>query len=172
MYSDLDKTARGGFIIEDALVINEVFNTALNVRRGQIFYCRGLGQDFEYYLLRLNEDNTLLGIQDELFMLRNVDGRLIVDTSQTQVYTDEGDGQAVVVQTAVNVQGLPELSVTGMVEESTEGVVSTVGVVGGNLQIIRQRTTDQTGDYSVTLNDGRILEFKDSKLQAIITPTA
>jgi hypothetical protein len=170
MYTDLDKAAKGGFIIEDALVLNEVFDTALNVRRGQIFYCRGLGQDFEYYLLRLNEPSTLLGIQDELFRLRDIDGRLLVDPSQTQVYTSDNDAQAVIIQTALDIQGLPEVSVTGMLEESTNTsvAVATASQTQSSAMTSYYSNQEESGDYTLTLNDGRKLEFKDSKLTRII----
>lgn len=120
LYSDLDKKSRGGFIIEDALVLNEVFDTALNIRRGQIFYGRGYGLDFEQYLLKLNESNTLIGLQGELYRLRNMDGRLNVDPSQTKIYTEKDDQQTLLIQGMLDIKGLPQISVAGMILDDNE----------------------------------------------------
>ena len=120
MYSDLDKKSKGGYIIEDALVLSEIFSTALNVKKGQIFYGRQYGCDFEQYLLRLNEADTLFSIQSELYGIRNMDGRMMVDPGMTELYGDTDDEQKLVIQTALNINGLPQLPITGMVEDNEE----------------------------------------------------
>ena len=120
MYSDLDKKSQGGYIIEDALVLAEIFNTAMNLKEGQLFYGRDLGYDFEKYLLRLNEPETLLNIQSDLYKLRNLDGRLIIDPANTGIFTDEDDNRILYIKTALNVQGLPWVNVESLIEDNDD----------------------------------------------------
>ena len=122
MYSDLDKKSQGGYIIEDALVLTEVFSTAVNIRRGQIFYGRNFGYDFEKYLLRLNEPATLMSIQGDLHRLKSMDGRLVVDPSATKLYTDETDQTVLYIQTMLNVAGLPWVNVEALVEDNNDEI--------------------------------------------------
>lgn len=84
------------------------------------------GLDFEQYLLKLNEPDTILGLQNELYGLRNVDGRLIVDPSQTKLYTDTKESQSLIIQTMLNIQGLPQISVSGSIEDFEEYSIPTV----------------------------------------------
>ena len=116
MYKDLDKKSQGCYIIEDSLVISEVFSTAVNIKRGQIFYGRQYGYDFEKYLLRLNEISTMMDIMSDLYKIRNMDGRLICDPSQTQLYTDANDNKQLYIKTALNVAGMPWVSAETLVE--------------------------------------------------------
>jgi len=122
MYSDLDKKSQGGYIIEDALVLTEVFSTAINIRRGQIFYGRQFGYDFEKYLLRLNEASTIMSIQGDLYKLRNMDGRLVVSPSETKLYTDETDQSILYIQTMLNSAGLPWVNVEALVEDNNDEI--------------------------------------------------
>ena len=116
MYKDLDKKSQGCYIIEDALVVSEVFSTAVNIKRGQIFYGRQYGYDFEKYLLRLNEISTMMDIMSDLYKIRNMDGRLICDPSQTQLYTDANDNKQLYIKTALNVAGMPWVNAETLIE--------------------------------------------------------
>lgn len=175
MYSDLDKKSRGGFIIEDALDLNEVFDTALNVRKGQIFYGRGFGLDFEQYLLKLNEPDTILGLQDELFSLRNIDGRLVIDPSQTKLYTDTKEYQSLIIQAMLNIQGLPQIPVSGMISDDNENYPTLEELLGNsespwtdsetNTTLGTQLTSETT--TQVKLADGRTLNIVGGKLDSI-----
>lgn len=126
MYSDLDKKSEGCYIIEDALVVTEVFSTAVNIRRGQIFYGRQYGYDFEKYLLRLNEMATIMDIMSDLYKIRNMDGRLICDPTQTQLYTDEDDHRQLYMKTALNVAGLPWVNAETLLEPDDDSNILTI----------------------------------------------
>lgn len=171
MYSDLDKNAKGGYIIEDAVDLNEVFDTALNVKKGQIFYGRQYGQDFEYYLQKLDTVDTILGLQGELYDIRNMDGRLIVDSSQTQFFTDSENYQNLVIQTALNIQGLPQVSVTSAITDTTDNDNISSRPIDSPWISIGIPDIQEEGDLDiiqVPLTDGRILEFVGGKLNRII----
>ena len=175
MYSDLDKKSRGGFIIEDALDLNEVFDTALNVRKGQIFYGRGYGLDFEQYLLKLNEPDTILSLQDELFSLRNLDGRLVVDPSKTKLYTDTEKYQSLIIQAMLDIQGLPQVPVSGMISDDNENYPTLEELLGNSESpwtesednvTLGTRLTSET-NTKIKLANGKTLNIVNGKLNSI-----
>lgn len=172
MYSDLDKKVRGGEIIEDALVLNEIFETAINVRKGQIFYGRDFGIDLEYYLLKLNEPDTIMNIQSELYQLQNMDGRLILDPSKTKLFTDDADLQLLIIQAMIDAKGLPQVSVSGLVADNEEqypnleDFLNKENAVWAESSFMSDKLVKGT-NTEVSLSNGKKIKIADGKLRSI-----
>ena len=175
IFSDLDKRQRGGSLIEDNVVVNEIFDTALNIKRGQIFYARDLGHNFEQFLLRLQTPEVLLSLHDELYRIQDMDGRLDIDGSQTELFTDSEDEKVIVIQTAVNSTGLGKTAVQGVISE--EGNYLTINdIVGNTTEAWETVNNEKEDDISqanknlttdIMLKDGKVLHIVEGKLVSI-----
>lgn len=86
-YSDLNKNSVGtdDWIIQDNQVISEIFKTASNIQKGDMYYARNKGSDIEDLLFMLDSPELYTNILTHLSNFKRLDGRLAFDYSKVQI---------------------------------------------------------------------------------------